>query len=194
MGCRRDRAAGEADAQQCRGVHGQGDRGTQECTAIQTDAHRCTVRGEVLFWTRSDNILPRGTPQSGAAKGPFAVSARGSGCDCLTGFIAYSPSGPAPSATAISPLRANPSLDPVLAGSTGVLDSTGLCVHTGQGSLPICAANESPIWPLSFGLARELWLKNSVGTGRMVRWSKTYIIQYSRCEAWQPSVLHDSCS
>ena len=74
MGCRRDRAAGEADAQQCRGMHGQGDRGTQECTAIQTDAHRCTVRGEVLFWTRSDNILPRGTPLSGAA-----VSARGSG-------------------------------------------------------------------------------------------------------------------
>ena len=124
--------------------------------------------------------LPRVTPMSGASNGRVAVSTLGPGCAYLTAFIAYCPNVPASSAAAVHPLRANSLRDPALAGSMGLSDSAGEHEHTGQGSLPICAANAGPIWPHSFGLARDIWLKKSVGTGCIARWLKTYNIQHSK--------------
>ena len=61
--------------------------------------------------------------------------------------------------------RAPPTAFPAPPRPLGPVDSTGLGVHTGQGSLPPCAAGAGPTRPHWVGRPGVLRLKNPVGTG-----------------------------
>ena len=108
------------------------------------------------------------------------MSALGSSCACPTAVIAFYPSYQRPALLCAS-LDCS-SLCPASTLFSGPLDSTGLCVHPSQWSLPSQGACTSPIRPLLVGLCWDLRLKNQVGLGT-VKVNVLYI-QHTKGEVW----------
>ena len=154
-----------------------------DLTSKPTSRQEC--RGQVSG--QADALALQRGPQYGQA----AVSALGSGRACPATVIAFCPWCQF-SALLLSVRRAGarPLTLPPLA--TLALRALGLCVHTGEGSLPPCVANlAGPIRPQLVGLVWGLRLKNPVGSG-LVKVSLHTTCNIQGVKQRDPSVLHDT--